>query len=132
MRTLNNYLHEFNVNDYIKNIKFKIISWNSYDNKFKAIINGEIKIFEFYGHEDHEDIINKINSYYFKSKSVNKTVQYIENKFAKLLPSSEENRSIKPTGKFVKCSKCEQIMQMSGNRPGTICPNCGSGILEIT
>lgn len=134
MRTLNQYLsyifYESNSNNYNKNVKFKIINWNSDSDKFKAVINGEIRTFKFYGNEDHEEIIRMINSYYFKSKSVNKTIQYIENRFAKLLPVENKNKFAKLTGKFVKCPECEQMMQISGNRPGTICPNCNSGELE--
>jgi hypothetical protein len=132
MRVFNQYFIEVfskNAINFIKTTRFRIIGWNSDSNIFKAIINGEIRDFEFYGHEDYPEIINMINSYYYKSKSVRKTIDYIQKRFARLLP--QKSKPIKVTGKLVKCPECKQMMQISGNRPGTVCPNCGEGVLEI-
>ena len=71
-----------------------------------------------------------IESYYSRSKSVWKTVDYITKRFARLLPQPQKEKPTSITSKFVKCPECQQSMQISGNRPGTTCPNCGQGILE--
>ena len=135
MRSFSQYFSETfndkNIENAIKKVKFRVIFWNSDSNIFQAIVNGEIREFEFYGHEDYSNIIQMIASYYYKSKSVWKTIDYITKRFARLLPQSQKEKPIDLTDKFVKCPECEQSMQISGHRPGTVCPNCGQGTLEV-
>ena len=132
MRTFNQYFSEtFSVDDYIKEIKFKITDWNTYDKKFKAIINGEFRDFEFYTYGEYARMIERIDAFYHQSKSVYKTLDYIQKNFAKLIPQPIKEKEIKLTDKFVKCSSCGQTAQISGNKPGTVCPNCGEGTMEI-
>ena len=130
MRTFKQYFTEtFDTSDYIKNISFKITDWNSDDKEFKAIVYGEMKDFRFYEYGGHAEAVDKIEYFYKKSKSARKTIEYIEQNFARLI-NNPQDKEIKITDKFVKCPKCGQATQMSGNRPGTTCPNCGEGILE--
>ena len=86
---------------------------------------------ELFYSDNYSQIIDMISTYYYKSKSVRKTIDYIQKRFARLLPQPEKEKMTKITGKFVKCPECKQAMQIAGNRPGTMCPNCGQGELEI-
>lgn len=135
MRSFSQYFSETfsdkDIENTIKKVKFRIVFWSSDSNIFKAIVNGEIREFEFYGHEDYSDIIQMVESYYHKSKSVWKTVEYITKRFARLLSQSKKEKPTNITGRFVKCPECGQSMQISGHHPGTVCPNCEQGTLEL-
>ncbi|MFW5793993.1 MAG: hypothetical protein ACOCV1_00760 [Bacillota bacterium] len=115
----------------IKNIRFLFWEWDKYKPQFKVIINGEMRNFIF-TEPDHEEIVNRINKFFRRSNSPNKTLAQLLKYSKEIRPKRSLDQKPKFTSKAVFCPECEQKMNIDSNPPGTICPNCGEGILEIS
>lgn len=121
------------VDDYFKKIRFSILSWNTRDEILDVVVEGERRRYRWKNYEDRQECVDDVERVFSSTRSPWKAVKRLElyaDRVDAPPVAAKKPRYDRPT-KMVRCNACGHEAPIGNNPPGTRCPNCGDGELDV-
>jgi predicted Zn-ribbon and HTH transcriptional regulator len=110
--------------------RFRIAEWSSQSDIIKIVVDGDVRSYRFRSWEEIPQCVQAVRDKWDATHSVSATLKELDKYAVPISLASKRHRYVRPT-KMVRCDHCGYETPISGNPPGTRCPNCEEGELHV-